>query len=187
MDTLRNTISDFLQTYSRSEILAVLNELSPEPSLPVSPDLSKLTVAGLHALCKERHLRGYSKLKKAELIAFLTTGEYTVEPSVDAESLETDFSTWTRARLMALCKNRKLKNYSKLKKEELIELLNAPPQEEPASEPVMCECECGKTYKLQYKERHLKSKAHKMWEVSALTESDPDETVPDLEPATKNQ
>jgi hypothetical protein len=45
--------------------------MSPAPSTVLPADLSKLNVAQLKAICKERRIVGYSKLGKAALICKL--------------------------------------------------------------------------------------------------------------------
>ena len=46
--------------------------MSPAPTATLPPDLSKLNVSQLKAICKERRIVGYSKLGKAALICKLS-------------------------------------------------------------------------------------------------------------------
>lgn len=99
------------------------------------PEYSKMTVAELKALCKERNIHVQSKMKKEELIAklnrpktpILEDNDDDVEaaPQVVEEVVVAcvNYNKMTVAELKSLCKERNLKVDSKAKKADLIALL----------------------------------------------------------------
>lgn len=79
-----------------------------------------MTVCELRAEARRRGLRGYSKLRKAELIAFLAGDLVPAKPASP-----------TVVSLRAECKSRGLRGYSRLRKSALLKLLDmAPPTDE---------------------------------------------------------
>ncbi|CAM9367900.1 unnamed protein product, partial [Sphacelaria rigidula] len=86
------------------------------------------TVAELRTECKRRGLRNYSRLKKNELVRLLegmivcragsTTGQDAVVPPCNQTAEQP-----TVAKLRAECKRKGLRNYSRLRKNELVGLL----------------------------------------------------------------
>ena len=76
--------------------------------------LNNLSRDKLIQLCKERKIKGYSKLKKQEIIDLLSQNN--LQPEVKLNNLSRD-------KLIQLCKERKIKGYSKLKKQEIIDLM----------------------------------------------------------------
>ena len=87
-EALRNSLRSLAASDARSlrELDQELNALQPtqppsQPALPKRPDIKSLlgvgtfeqqTVATLKCLCKENGIKGFSKLRKAELAARLT-------------------------------------------------------------------------------------------------------------------
>lgn len=71
-----------------------------------------LKVVELKRMCKERGIKGYSKLRKKELIDIL-----------GGENEEIGMERYTVKELKKMCKERGIKGYSKLRKKELIEIL----------------------------------------------------------------
>ena len=87
-DALRNNLRSLAESDARSlreldQELSALHttQSSSQPALPKRPDIKALlgagtfqqqTVATLKRLCKESGIKGYSKLRKAELAARLT-------------------------------------------------------------------------------------------------------------------
>ena len=108
-----DTISDTSFTTS-----SVLEEKEEDNDYETVEDYSKYTTKELKTFCKERGLKGYSKLKKDELIELLSSKE-----KEDNDETVKDYSKYTKKELQVFCKKKGLKGYSKLKKKELIELL----------------------------------------------------------------
>ena len=91
--------------------------------------LQKKTVIELKKLCKANGKKGYSKLKKNELISLLSFAD---EKSITKEkqSHEKDFlKKKSVVELKKLCKVSGKKGYTKLKKDELIHLLTHEPKD----------------------------------------------------------
>ena len=88
-----------------------------------------MNLTELKAECKKRNIKNFSKLKKDQLLTLLTTGELppsTVETVANAETVanvEKSISEMTLLELKAECKKRNIKNFSKLKKEDIVNLL----------------------------------------------------------------
>jgi len=99
------------------------------------PEYSKMTVAELKALCKERNIHVQSKMKKEELIAKLNRPKTPIleDNDDDVEAAPqvveevavacVNYNKMTVAELKSLCKERNLKVDSKAKKADLIALL----------------------------------------------------------------
>jgi hypothetical protein len=83
-------------------------------------NLNILNCQELIQLCKERKIKGYSKLKKQEIINLLSQ-ENRVEIK---DHSEVNLNNLTCKELIQLCKERNIKGYSKLKKQEIIDLLS---------------------------------------------------------------
>eukprot|EP00752_Nemacystus_decipiens_P010454 g9313.t1 len=74
--------------------------------------------------CKRRGIAGYSRLNKASLLRALKTGAVTPAASGSGtDSSRKDLTKRTVAELREECRQRGLRNYSRLKKDELIRLL----------------------------------------------------------------
>ena len=90
---------------------------------------NKMTVVELKAMAKQKGLSGYSKLKKQELIQLL--GLNKVVDKVQNKTKNThnvSKKNMTVLELKALAKKEGFSGYSKLKKQELIDLLASPPR-----------------------------------------------------------
>lgn len=74
-----------------------------------------LKVKELKRECKERGIKGYSKLRKKELIEILLRSEN--------KEYKEGLERFTVKELKMMCKERGIKRYSKLKKKEIIKLL----------------------------------------------------------------
>lgn len=77
-------------------------------------ELKKLTVIELKKKCKEKGIKGYSKMKKNELIQLLKPETKKSAPTHD---------TLTLVDLKKECKEKGIKGYSKMKKNQLLKLL----------------------------------------------------------------
>ena len=89
--------------------------------------LKTLSSVKLKQICKSRKLKKYSKLKKEELIQLILNQEECVEEEIQEDIKENydeeSLKRMSSVKLKQICKSRKLKKYSKLKKEELIQLI----------------------------------------------------------------
>lgn len=96
--------------------------------------IDTLNLTELKAECKKRNIKNFSKLKKEQLVILLTTGELPVieENSDNVESTNSEgenteektIDTMNLPELKLECKKRNIKNFSKLKKEDILNLLN---------------------------------------------------------------
>ena len=115
------------------------NLLNKEEELDnTSIDLSKFTVSQLKQKCKDLGLKGYSKMKKDELIKLIngnnnddSASNNDIEEELDNTSI--DLSKLTVSQLKQKCKDLGLKGYSNKKKDELIELINGNNNDDSAS------------------------------------------------------
>ena len=84
------------------------------------------TVQQLQTIARERGMKGYSRLKKADLIEFITnpTNE------VDEDSVEKSLNE-----LRFLAKEKKIKRYYLMRKSELLDALEAVEKQEPVKSP----------------------------------------------------
>jgi hypothetical protein len=89
-------------------------------------DFSKLTVIQLKALAKGKKLRGYSKLRKAELVDFLSSRK-----SPRKSPRREKYNEYNLEYLKKLARERKIKGFSRLRKAELINLLLSRPSPSP--------------------------------------------------------
>jgi hypothetical protein len=90
-----------------------IHTVSTEPKL----NYRLMNVPALHHLCKERKIVS-NKMKKDDMLKALKT--YDDEKT---EIIEVEYESMTNDKLKALCKERKLSNYNKLNKENLIKKL----------------------------------------------------------------
>eukprot|EP01080_Neovahlkampfia_damariscottae_P011078 gene11078-3784_t len=82
---------------------------------PTTTEYSKLTIPDLKILCKERSIKGITKLKKEEIIEKLMENEIS------------KYQDMTIPQIKTLCKENNIKGYSTLNKENLIrKYLNLP-------------------------------------------------------------
>jgi len=113
---------------SKDNIISLLVNYNP------SNDLNNLTVEQLRKKCVENNITNCSRLKKDELIKKLSnagengeanaeTNEENSEALVEASAEEKSIDTMTFAELKRACKKRDIKNFSKLKKGQLVVLL----------------------------------------------------------------
>ena len=86
-----------------------------------------LRMSELRALASKHGLRGYSRLKKGELIAFLR----------DSIRMETNYDALRLVELRALAKELSLQGYYRMKKAELIVLLRSTPNTVPRNDEPM--------------------------------------------------
>jgi hypothetical protein len=104
-------------------------ETKIQPTLVTQTDYSKLTIPYLKTLCKDREIKGISKLNKEEIIQRKIFFQNNL-----IELLEKDTETYknlTIPELKNLCKERGIKGYSTLNKENLIRrCLNLPINDE---------------------------------------------------------
>ena len=82
-------------------------------------DLKKLSVIELKKKCKERGFKGYSKLKKVELVQLLKKPQPKQETKKSAPKLD----KLTVSDLKKKCKENGIKGFSKMKKNQLLKLL----------------------------------------------------------------
>ena len=92
-------------------------------------DLKKLSVIELKKKCKESGLKGYSKLKKVELVQLLKKSQSKQETKKFAPKLD----KLTVADLKKKCKEKGIKGFSKMKKNQLLKLLY--PEDVPVKNP----------------------------------------------------
>ena len=103
--------------------------------------IDTMNLTELKAECKKRNIKNFSKLKKDQLVTLLTTGELPanvetaanvetianaeiVANAANAETVEKTINEMTLLELKAECKKRNIKNFSKLKKDDILNLLN---------------------------------------------------------------
>ena len=89
-------------------------------------EYDSMTVAELKKVCKDNNISGYSKLKKDELLELVnTTMVERGEESDDANSDDEvgDYDSMTVTELKTLCRDNGISGYSKLKKDDLLELV----------------------------------------------------------------
>ena len=81
----------------------ILSE-SAEILLPPGPDLNTLTAGELQNICRQQRLRGWSKLRRSELIAFLKDrfGTELKAPTISAPSYPHDANRLERLLLLLL-------------------------------------------------------------------------------------
>jgi hypothetical protein len=89
---------------------------SQKPS-PSQQSITKLSLLQLRSLAKKKGLKGYSKMKKSELIQYIKHGD--LKPSPSRQSI----SKLGLLQLQSLAKKKGLKGYSKMKKSELIQYI----------------------------------------------------------------
>ena len=107
---------------------AVLVAEAPEGVLTLE-QLSSMTVKALKQLARERNYKGFSRLKKDELIPFILDQQTQVhvavivpEENIDNNQLtEEQLSAMSVAQLKSLAKGRNYKGYSRLKKNDLVD------------------------------------------------------------------
>ena len=75
----------------------------------------KYTVKELKKMCKDKKIKGYSKLKKVELLKKCLSKENNGKKKSEEKKKK-----YTVKELRKMCKDNKIKGYSKLKKEELL-------------------------------------------------------------------
>ena len=95
------------------------------------------TVQQLRLIAKERRLKGYSQLKKSDLIEFLhkqTKPETGIEENVETFSDSKHLKS-TLKKLLFLAKEKKIKGYYLMRKSELIDALEAVGKQEPVKPP----------------------------------------------------
>ena len=95
------------------------------------------TVQQLRLIAKKRGLKGYSYLKKADLIEFLheqTKPETGIEENVETFSDSKHLKS-TLKELLFLAKEKKIKEYYLMRKSELIDALEAVEKQEPVKPP----------------------------------------------------
>jgi hypothetical protein len=121
------------EDYSDRDLeLEIENDLQELKEMEYIMDLKSMNSSKLKQICKSKGLKKYSKFKKEELIELILKHyrENLVENIIDdkqegeqKDDLK-DLKDMNTKNLKDLCKSRGLKNYSKLKKDELIKLLN---------------------------------------------------------------
>src|ERR1043165_9377466 len=74
-------------------------------------DYTKTTVKELRKIAKQRGMRGHTRMRKAELVAAITT----LTPKTNEE-----YNTWTVKALRDIARQSRMKGYSRLRKAELI-------------------------------------------------------------------
>jgi len=117
---------------SKDNIIALLANYNP------SNDLNNLTVEQLRQKCNENNIKNCSRLKKDDLINKLSSSKVDETHDEDEKTIETHdeektIENMSFFELKKECKKRDIKNYSKLKKVQLLTLLTTgeyPPNEE---------------------------------------------------------
>ena len=91
-------------------------------------DYSKLTVVKLKELAKEYKLTGYSKMKKEELVKYFTNINVLNKPKPSSpkskvsppRTVNSEYSKMTVVQLKKIAQEKKLRGYTKMKKNELV-------------------------------------------------------------------
>jgi hypothetical protein len=100
--------------------------INPSPK-KISPEImndivkKNYTVKQLKKICKDKGIKGYSKLKKAELILYCSV----IDAATHKKQVQKKNKT-TVKELRKICKELKIKGYSKWKKAELLEKCKRP-------------------------------------------------------------
>jgi len=107
---------------SKDNIIALLANYNP------SNDLNNLTVEQLRQKCNENNIKNCSRLKKDDLINKLSSSKVDETHDEDEKTIETHdeektIENMSFFELKKECKKRDIKNYSKLKKVQLLTLL----------------------------------------------------------------
>ena len=107
---------------SKDNIIALLANYNP------SNDLNNLTVEQLRQKCNENNIKNCSRLKKDDLINKLSSSKVDETHDEDEKTIETHdeektIDNMSFFELKKECKKRDIKNYSKLKKVQLLTLL----------------------------------------------------------------
>lgn len=88
--------------------------------IDVDKPIDKCTVKELKQLAKEMGKKGYSRMKKNELLILLGF----IVSDDETNIATTTGKKYSVIKLKKMCKNKKIKGYSRLRKNELIEILN---------------------------------------------------------------
>ena len=107
----------------------------------MSKPLTNFTVKELLDIARQKNLKGYSKLRKAELISLINAsmGIPQVIPQVIPDDISKPVENFTVKELLDIARQKNLTGYSKLRKAELISLINTSvgiPQVKPQVKPI---------------------------------------------------